>query len=184
MQKVWSNLVITLHLPSTFQCVKDVAKQELMSGLIQSLSEVKRLSIATKLVTKHEFFIVVMSLNLTSSNQFKAWLLNVHLRNLNMVVHQRHLMSFSREFWWSLSMCKNRSNVLSPQTKAIILSWWMSETRINPNWKEVVRKWLMPHKYDEKPTHYLMETQVWTFIKILYFKYWIVSLWCKLRIMG
>jgi hypothetical protein len=45
-------------------------------------------------------------------------------------------------------------------TKAIVTSWWVMQTRMNPNWKEVVQRRLALHLYEKKQTQYLMETQV------------------------
>jgi hypothetical protein len=45
-------------------------------------------------------------------------------------------------------------------TKAIILAWWGSKTCVSPNQKGIVKKRQGPHLYEEKPTQYLMETQV------------------------
>jgi hypothetical protein len=77
-----------------------------------------------------------------------------------MVVCHRHLMSSFGEFRWSLLIHKGKSDILSPQAKALVESWWFLETCVSSNWKEVVRRILGPHVYDKKPMDYLMETQV------------------------
>ena len=59
-----------------------------------------------------------------------------------------------------LSVWKVRVDVLSTATKNAAVSWWISETRMSPNRKEVVRKRIGLGKYEEKPTQYLLETQV------------------------
>jgi hypothetical protein len=41
------------------------------------------------------------------------------------------------EFLWSLSLRKKRCDVLSSFVKVAIISWWVLETKINPNRKEV-----------------------------------------------
>jgi hypothetical protein len=95
-----------------------------------------------------------------TSLRVKACLLKVHPWNVMMVICCKHLMNSSGEFQWLLSVCKARSIILSPQTKALVESWWFLKTQISPNRKEVVRRQLGPHVYDENPTHYFMETQV------------------------
>jgi len=45
-------------------------------------------------------------------------------------------MDESNEFFWSISSPKKRCDVLSPSTKATMISWWVSKTRVNPNIKE------------------------------------------------
>jgi hypothetical protein len=48
--------------------------------------------------------------------------------------------------------------VLSTSTKNITISWWVSETRMNPNKKEVVTRRVGPGKRDKKPAQYLLES--------------------------
>jgi hypothetical protein len=90
-----------------------------------------------------------------------------------MVVCCKHLMNSSREFQWSLSIHKVRYDILSPQTKVLVESWWFSETQVSPNQKEVVRIILGPHVYNEKLMHYLMKTQA-QFHSILFVNYILV----------
>jgi len=61
------------------------------------------------------------------------------------------------DFLWSLFLRKKRSDVLSPSIK-VVISWWVSKTRIIPGRKEVTQRRRSPHVANEKPTHYLMET--------------------------
>jgi hypothetical protein len=51
-----------------------------------------------------------------------------------------------------------RVDVLSTSTKNITISWWVSETRMNPNKKEVVTRRVGPGKRDKKPAQYLLES--------------------------
>jgi len=70
-------------------------------------------------------------------------------------------MDQSGEFLWSFFLHKKKSDVLSPSVKIVIISWWVLETKISPNKKEITwRQIIAPHVADEKYTHYLMETQV------------------------
>ncbi len=99
-----------------------------------------------KLVAKHVILTIIVSLDKSQSScKQTTHLLNVHPWNVAKVVHHRKLMNFSREFFWTLSICNKRSDMLSPTTKAVILVWWSSETYMNPNCKEVVKKHLTPH---------------------------------------
>jgi hypothetical protein len=69
---------------------------------------------------------------------------------------------------------------LSPQTMTIVLPWQVSETQMSPNQKEVARKRLALHVYDEKLAQYFIETLIcfrlttWHFvIQMLYICIWI-----------
>jgi len=96
-----------------------------------------------------------------SSLKIKVCLLKVHPKNITILaICCKHLMSSGKEIQWSWLIHKGKSNILFPQAKANGEPWWFSRTCMSPNQKEVVRKKLGPHVYDEKPTHYCMETQV------------------------
>jgi hypothetical protein len=62
---------------------------------------------------------------------------------------------------WSLTMKKKRTNGIPPNIWNLIVNWWVIESRVSNDKSEVTRKWLEVGVYDEKPTHFLMETQVW-----------------------
>jgi hypothetical protein len=53
-------------------------------------------------------------------------------------------------FLWGLSICNKRLDILALMTKAIVLSWWASETRMSLNRKDVVRKVLTLYFREDK----------------------------------
>jgi hypothetical protein len=129
MQRVLLNLIVVSSVPKHFKFSKQgVAEQRLLSDLVQSLTEVKRSNTRVKLATKHVILTVVVSTNSKSSLRQKALLLNVHPRNMHKVVECRKLISLSREFLWTLSIHKQRTNVICRATKEMVLSWWCFET--------------------------------------------------------
>ncbi len=87
-------------------------------------------------------------------------MLKVHPGNVTMALHHRESMQMSKTFIFPLSIWKKWKDILAPRTKAIVLSWWAIETHTNPNQKEVVRKILGSHLYEDKLIQHLMETQV------------------------
>jgi hypothetical protein len=91
-------------------------------------------------------------------------LLNIHLKNIAMVVKHRESMWSSNSFLWGLLIRNKRSDILAPVTKAIVLSWWAFETHMSPNHKDVVRRKLTLHSHQVKPIQYLMEMHVSLFI--------------------
>jgi hypothetical protein len=56
-----------------------------------------------------------------------------------MVMKRKESMQSLGLFLWGLSICNKRSDILALMTKAIVLSWWASKTRMSPN-QDVVRK--------------------------------------------
>ena len=57
-------------------------------------------------------------------------------------------------------MRTKRVDGIALDEKQIIINWWISETRVSPNKKDVTRKRISAGVRDEKLTHYLQETQV------------------------
>jgi hypothetical protein len=91
-------------------------------------------------------------------------------------VQQQKLMDCNGVFWWTLSIKKSRYDALTPATKATALAWWIEEIRVSPNRRKVTWKRIAPNVFNEKPTHFLMETQVNYFICIHILQYFLVLL--------
>jgi hypothetical protein len=62
---------------------------------------------------------------------------------------------------WKLSVRKKKTNNLSLVIRNLVLKWWAKEICINLNKTGVIRKKMKPNIFDEKSTHFLMETQVY-----------------------
>jgi hypothetical protein len=67
-------------------------------------------------------------------------------------------MDYSGVFLWTLFVRKQRYDALTLATKATTLAWWIQETRVNPNRRKVTWKCITPNVFDEKSTHFVMET--------------------------
>jgi len=162
MQRVFSYAGSSINLMNTSFHLGSEGRihLDIVSGLKQSLSEVNAARTAAQLGTKHTIFTAVVSRSSSSSLHGQARVLEVHLRNIALAKARRKVMEASRVFKWTLSIRKQRLDVLSEETKTIVLLWWACETRNSPNRKEVVRKRLVDGAIDTKPTQYLMEPQV------------------------
>jgi len=104
---------------------------------MKSLGKVKRFCFTSKLATKHVLLTTTISSKGNSSMRFKAQVLGVHPRNIVLAVEQRRIMDQGGEFLWRFSLRKKRSDLLSSFVKVVIISWWVLETKISPNRKEV-----------------------------------------------
>lgn len=62
---------------------------------------------------------------------------------------------------WTFIVRDKRSDGITPSTKHTIVNWWAIETRVSPNKSDLTWKRLKARVFDKKPTHFLMETQVW-----------------------
>lgn len=162
MQRVFTYAASSTNLMSTSFHLGTQGRihSDIVSGLKQSLSEVKVARMAAQLGTKHAILTTVVSGSSSSSTRGQARVLEVHPRNIAQARARRKVMEASAVFKWTLSIRKQRSDVLDEETKVVVLLWWASETRNSPNRKEVVRKRLIDGAIDTKPTQYLMESQV------------------------
>jgi hypothetical protein len=57
-------------------------------------------------------------------------------------------------------MREKKPDGISIHMRNVALQWWVSETRVSPKKSNVIKKRLEVGVFDEKPTHFLMETQV------------------------
>jgi len=81
-------------------------------------------------------------------SSYKSWsscrqtthLLNLHPWNVTKVIQCQKLMNSFGDFFWTLLIHDKKSNMLSPATKAMVLTWWSFKTHMSPNRKEVVKK--------------------------------------------
>jgi hypothetical protein len=96
-----------------------------------------------------------------SSARQVARVLRIHHHNVSKAVVRREVLHTAGDFLFSLSVRTNRVDGLGLDEKQIIIKWWISETRVSPNKKDVTRKRISASVRDEKPTHYLQETYVW-----------------------
>jgi hypothetical protein len=62
---------------------------------------------------------------------------------------------------WKLSMRKKMINNLLLIIRNLVLKWWAKEIHVSPNKAKMIRKIMKPNTFDEKFTHFLMETQVY-----------------------
>jgi hypothetical protein len=68
-----------------------------MSGLVQLLIEVKVAKTLPSMVTKHAILTTLMNKSYTSSLKHKPWVLNVHPRNVTMVICHKESMQNIKE---------------------------------------------------------------------------------------
>ncbi len=61
---------------------------------------------------------------------------------------------------WKLSLRKKRANNIFLATRNVVIQWWIEESHVSMNKSEVTKKRLGLNIYNEKATHFLMETWV------------------------
>ncbi len=126
---------------------------------MKALDENKNSNSGVKLATKHELLIIVVSVHNSSSRKDITRTRGVHHRNIVVVLSRRKMINDSGLTLWSLFVRKKRIDELLKLLKEVVIDWyWTFETYVSPNKNDVTCKRLEPMVYDEKPTHFLMET--------------------------
>jgi hypothetical protein len=144
--RVFSNPICSGNLMQ-FMSKELKASQEVVAGLVQSLSKVKHSNSKVKLVTKHAILTAAVSSESGSvsgsgsvSQRQRARLLYIHPRNLILATKQRTAMDSTMEFAWVLSVHKIRKDAISEAVEAIAIAWWLAQMQMSPNRKEVVSR--------------------------------------------
>jgi len=109
-----------------------MTQNEIISGLKNSLGVVKNPYTFVKLAIKHALLIaVISSIDKYSLLKQKSYILDVHHRNVSLAIQCHKHFDPSGIFSCILSLKKQRSNVLSVVTIAIMVAWWVFEMKIS-----------------------------------------------------
>jgi hypothetical protein len=94
LRLIWSSQKTALHLSLANRVsLEDVAEVDIFSGLVQSLSEVKRSRSKAQLVVKHVLLIAIVSSGVQMTMRQTAPMLAVHYRKVLMAVQRQALMA-------------------------------------------------------------------------------------------
>jgi hypothetical protein len=137
-----------------------VAQREIISGVSRCLGEIKQANSGAKLAAKHAILTAAVSGGSISSVREVAKALSVHPRNIMLAMERRGAMDVEGNFLWTLTIRRTRTDGVGEAVKEVVIMWWIQETRVSPNRKQVARRRIAAGVYDEKPLHFLMEPQV------------------------
>ena len=161
LKKALDHKVVVEDLPDHILPSKvALAYKEVVAGVSLKLDLVKRANSAAKLAAKHAILDATVSCQRESSVRQLAKALGIHHRNVHRAINRRDVLSATGQFLFCLTVRRKRTDGLREEERIVIITWWVVETRVSPNKKDVTRKRLAPGVFDEKPTHYLQETQV------------------------
>jgi hypothetical protein len=59
---------------------------------------------------------------------------------------------------WSLNVRRKWIDGFSDAAKRIVIDWWIYETRVSPNKKDVTQKRIVIGAFEKCPTHYVMSS--------------------------
>ena len=115
-------------------------------------------------MAKHAILTVAVSARSISSICQVARALSVHPKNIMLAIERREAMDADGNFLWTLSIWQTRVDGMGEAVKDVVIMWWIQETRVSPNRKQVAHLRIAVGVYDEKPLHFLMEAQVSHFV--------------------
>jgi hypothetical protein len=161
MQKFLNNPKIKISTPDYVLPTRlAITQKEVMEEMSRSVEEIKQVNFSAKLASKHAILSTTITAGPTFSMRNITKVLGVHPRNISIAMQRHKITNDVGDVLWSLSIRRKRTDGCTNVAKTTALTWWASETRVNPNKANVTTKCLEAGMWDEKPTHYLMETQV------------------------
>ena len=134
-----------------------IAQFEFLKNYQLELDAVKGVHLADMLARKAVLLHAAISSTVTSTTTLSC-VLKIHPSNLREAITRRNNVRCVGTTF-ALVRRKKRPG-LSDESKDLMLKWWTEETRVSPNRKDIVQKWMSPNTYDQHCTHYLLESQV------------------------
>jgi hypothetical protein len=129
-------------------------------GVSQSLGKIKQANSNVKLSSKHCILATNINAKPTSLMRYIARLLGAHHHIAFNAMERHKVFNDYCVVLWTFSFRKKRTNGCTNEDKVAAIAWWASKTCVSPNKRDVTRQHIEASVYDEKPTHYLMETHV------------------------
>jgi hypothetical protein len=126
----------------------------------KTLQEVKSFKSNLELANKHCFFFATIYVGLFFSMSGIVRVPGLKPINIANELERHKITNNSSIPLWSLSIKKHNIDGCTIDAKSVAIAWWVSNTCVNPNKDHVMRKCLEARVYDERPMHFLMETQV------------------------
>ena len=155
---------IRSFLPKYYPCKQDAMAQiEFLQNYQKELEAVKGVQSADKLARKAVLLDAAVSLDVPNIKAMSR-ILKVNPYNLRVASQRKSVRLDNTRF--VLARRKKRPG-MAEEMRDIVVKWWTEETRVSPNRKEIVQKWISPKTYEKHCTHYLLETQVRIFSPFL-----------------
>jgi hypothetical protein len=138
MEKVLSYLRLS-HYPPNYVLPAHIAKaqQEVLLGLNMSIDANKLVQFNMSLVNK-KVLLIATTLNVTERNiQNVTKVFGIHQRLRRTTKFQQQLANKEGHELWILRVRKVRVDVVSIEVHNCIISWWITQTKVSPNKKDV-----------------------------------------------
>lgn len=149
---------VSVFLPEYYPRGQDAKVQnEFLKNYQHELEVVKGVHSADMLARKAVLLDAAVSTSVTSTKDLSRFL-KVHPTNLRVAIRRRRTVRLGATPF-ALARRKRRPGVPN-EVKDVVSKWWTEETRVSPNRKEIVQKWISRNVKEQHCTHYLLETQV------------------------
>ena len=149
---------IAVFLPEYYPRGQDAKVQyEFLKNYEDELEVVKGVHSADMLARKAVLLDAAVSTSVTSTKDLSR-ILKVHPTNLRVALSRRRTVRLGATPL-ALARRKRRPGVPN-EVKEVVSKWWTEQTRVSPNRKEIVQKWISRNVKEQHCTHYLLETQV------------------------
>ena len=87
--------------------------------------------------------------------------IGLNFKSIKQAIIQRSLLDFAIDgVKWATSSHALKKDALSPIVKAKVIQWWTEETRVSPNFKDVVHSLVARNTREKHAKHFLEESQV------------------------
>lgn len=158
MERFLEDEQVSPFLPQYYPRGQDAKVQfEFLKNYQQELDDVKGAQSADKLARKAVLLDAAVSTTVTSTKALSK-VLKIHPSNLRVAIGRRRTVRLAGT---PFVLVKRKKRPGVPEAvKEVVIKWWTEETRVSPNRKEIVQKWLCRNTYAKHCTHYLLQTQV------------------------
>lgn len=114
----------------------------------------------SKIIMAKDILCTFASKGNVGSGRGVAGLLGVDRRNISKAQGRRVLLDSAQDAFWLHHRRKTRSDSLAENVKTLVEQWWVEETTMSPNRKDVVSFREGPRQWVSHATHFLQVSQV------------------------
>ena len=140
--------------------------EAIVSRVRSSLSLMKQPRSGEELFVKRSSMLMLMNQESSTTAEVSqlnlratARALNIHVRNLY-GARSRLTATENGQLLWDSCRRKARISIITEEIKELVFSFWLNNTRVSPNKKDVCRKRIGRKAYLQHPIHHLEISQV------------------------
>jgi hypothetical protein len=137
--------------------LKDVTITEIVENVKVWLYFVRECNSKNQLVTKHAALSIWVSTHATTTSISRTTcILGLNHHNIIIVVGRRQLIDININSKWATKVKAQCSDILPSITTSLVGAWWVDQTRVSPNRKEMCNLQVSRKVYQQHAKHYLL----------------------------